>query len=154
MDMAKMFTAAEAARETGASRTTIMRKLNANEFPQAIKGKDGWRIPLEDLLAAGLNPGRTPPDHEPVREHDQVEDVQVLRLSHEVELLRVQLAAAQQIAAEKDRVIETQAQALRALEAPQNWKVPAPESAQTTPPPPQSTTRPTLRSGLRGLLGF
>ncbi|WP_156150505.1 helix-turn-helix domain-containing protein [Gordonia sihwensis] len=151
--MSKLFSAAEAARETGVSRTTIMRKLAAGEFAQATKDDDGWRIPLDDLLAAGLNPGRPSP---PVRGHDQSEVRTVSELSHQVELLRVQLAAAQQLAAEKDRlaaekdrVIETQAHALRALEAPRTEHVPAPEPPQARPAQPL-----TRRSGLRGLLGF
>jgi len=160
--MSKLFSAAEAARETGVSRTTIMRKLAAGEFEQATKDDDGWRIPLDDLLAAGLNPGRPSP---PVRGHDQSEVRTVSELSHQVELLRVQLAAAQQLAvekdrlaAEKDRVIETQAQALRALEA-----APSPPAQPSTAPPveserqvstPEPAAQPARRGGLLGLLGL
>lgn len=150
--MSKLFSAAEAARETGVSRTTIMRKLAAGEFAQAKKDDDGWRIPLEDLLAAGLNPGRTAP---PVRGHDQFEERTATDLSYEVELLRVKLAAAQQLAAEKDRVIEAQAHALRALEAAAPSAV-QPESVasdtQVSMPVPED--RPARRGGILGLLGF
>lgn len=150
-----MFSAAEAARETGVSRTTIMRKLGLGEFPQATKDDDGWHIPLADLLAAGLSPGRPSP---PVRGQEQSDVQTVAELSHQVELLRVQLAAAQQIAAEKDRVIETQAQALRALEA-----APSPPAQPSTAPPveperqvstPAPAAQPARRGGLLGLLGF
>jgi len=158
----KMFSAAEAARETGVSRTTIMRKLGLGEFPQATKDDDGWHIPLADLLAAGLSPGRPSP---PVRGQEQSEGQTVAELSHQVELLRVQLAAAQQLAvekdrlaAEKDRVIETQAQALRALEAApsppaQPSTVPLVESERqvSTPAP---AAQPARRGGLLGLLGL
>lgn len=158
----KLFSAAEAARETGVSRTTIMRKLGLGEFPQATKDDDGWHIPLADLLAVGLTPGRPSP---PVRRQDHSEVQTVAELSHQVELLRVQLAAAQQLAvekdrlaAEKDRVIETQAQALRALEV-----APSPPAQPTTAPPvepepqvsaPAPAAPPARRGGLLGLLGF
>lgn len=138
-----------------------MRKLAAGEFSQATKDDDGWRIPLEDLLAAGLTPGRTSP---PVRGHDQSEVRTVSELSHQVELLRVQLAAAQQLAVEKDRlsaakdrVIEAQAYALRALEAAPNTTSPTTTSVESEA---QASTQVSeepqhaRRGGLLGLLGF
>lgn len=146
-----MFSAAEAARETGVSRTTIMRKLGLGEFPQATKDDDGWHIPLADLLAAGLSPGRPSP---PVRGQEQSDVQTVAELSHQVELLRVQLAAAQQIAAEKDRVIETQAQALRALEAGPSRPAPPSTAPLAETERQLSTQEPKRRSGLLGLLGL
>ena len=58
-------TLSEAAEACGVSRSTIRRKHEAGEFPNAYKaGPDNaWRIPVTDLLGAGLKPGRpSPPD--------------------------------------------------------------------------------------------
>lgn len=54
------WTVAQAARECGVSPDTIRRRLKADAFPNADRsGKQGaWRIPVEDLIAAGLTPGK------------------------------------------------------------------------------------------------
>src|SRR4029450_12717096 len=65
-------TIAEAARTCGVSASTIRRYLAAGRFPTAhqqpspIPGQRGlWRIPTQDLLAAGLRPGQARlPDQE------------------------------------------------------------------------------------------
>lgn len=54
------WTVAQAARECGVSADTIRRRLKADAFPNADRsGKQGaWRIPVEDLIGAGLTPGK------------------------------------------------------------------------------------------------
>lgn len=120
--MSKVFSAAEAARETGVSRTTITRMLKRGEFPQATKDDDGWHIPLADLLASGLTPGLYTPDQAPDRDHArahvQEHDQGMTALQHEVELLRLRLESAQRLADERERTIEHLSMALRAIEAP------------------------------------
>lgn len=50
----EVVTAAEAARRTKRGRATIQRYLEARRFPGAVKGPQGWQIPLQDLIDAGL----------------------------------------------------------------------------------------------------
>lgn len=51
------WTISEVVERTGASRSTIRRYRDANKFPHAYKDTAGvWRVPIEDLLAAGLKP--------------------------------------------------------------------------------------------------
>ena len=48
-------TVSEAARACSVDRRTIGRRLRADAFPNAHKLEDGtWRIPVPDLIAAGL----------------------------------------------------------------------------------------------------
>jgi len=56
----------QAARECGVSPATIRRRLKDGSLPNAAQGARGaWSIPVTDLIAAGLNPGKpSPPDHE------------------------------------------------------------------------------------------
>lgn len=58
-------TLTQAADACGVSRSTIKRKHKSGEFPNASQSADGvWAIPIPDLFAAGLNPGRpSPPDN-------------------------------------------------------------------------------------------
>lgn len=55
----------QAARECGVSPATIRRRLKDGSLPNAAQGARGaWSIPVTDLIAAGLNPGKpSPPDH-------------------------------------------------------------------------------------------
>ena len=57
-------TLSEAAGQCGVSRSTIRRKHESGAFPSAFKdGEGAWRVPVTDLIAAGLTPGRpSPPD--------------------------------------------------------------------------------------------
>jgi excisionase family DNA binding protein len=52
--MAHMFTIAEAATACGVSKRTIRRKIEKKDLENAFQdSKKRWKIPLEDLLAAG-----------------------------------------------------------------------------------------------------
>lgn len=55
----------QAARECGVSVATIRRRIKDGSLPNAVQGARGaWTIPVTDLIAAGLNPGKpSPPDH-------------------------------------------------------------------------------------------
>lgn len=55
---------ATAAAECGVSKSTIKRRLTRGDLPNATKDAHGrWQVPLTDLIAAGLRPGRpSPPD--------------------------------------------------------------------------------------------
>ena len=71
MSLGHEFTQAEAATQCGVSQITIRRKREAGQFPNAHKAdsRGTWVIPIADLLAAGLNPGKpTPPDPQPSSE--------------------------------------------------------------------------------------
>ena len=118
-------TLSEAASACGVSRSTIRRKHESGTFPGAWKDAEGaWRVPVEDLLAAGLRPGRpSPPDaaSEPV-ELPQSATVSV-PLS-EWDALRARAAAAEARAAaaetriaDLDRALATAELALRAITA-------------------------------------
>lgn len=62
------FTVGEVVERCGVSKSTVKRRLRDGAFPNATQDdptnpQSPWRIPIEDLLAAGLNPGRpTPPE--------------------------------------------------------------------------------------------
>ena len=109
----------EAAAACGVGRSTIRRRLDASVFPTAFRldGPDGpgsgeWRIPLSDLRAAGLIGEQS----EPVREqaHDiSADEVEHLRCELAIEVERREGLEA--LLAERERVVETQALALRAF---------------------------------------
>lgn len=48
-----------AATECGVSVSTIKRRLREGKFPNAVQGAGGaWTIPVQDLIGAGLTPGK------------------------------------------------------------------------------------------------
>lgn len=150
------WTLSEAARRTGTSRATLLRRIEAGKLPGATKTDNGWSIGVEDLLAAGFHPDRpSPPEnfHSPVHEHVQPPNGaahRIAELERDLSIARTQQAAAEQVAAERERTIEAQAMALRILEA----KQPSTESSQEILGPRKDSTprtTPALRS-LRGML--
>jgi Helix-turn-helix domain len=156
-------TIAEAARLGGVSVSTIRRYLAAGRFPTArqqsssVPGQRGpWRIPTQDLLAAGLRPrqARTP-DHggkdEPSSRRTAGEPVndRVRDLEHALELERTRRQAAEDLAAERARTIQTLESALAALQAQR--AAPAPATTTPSPAPPSDATDtagPALRPGM------
>ncbi|WP_211298979.1 helix-turn-helix transcriptional regulator, partial [Kineococcus rhizosphaerae] len=63
-----LLTVAETVAETGASESTIRRRLREKAFPGAVRETGGgWRVPREDLVAAGLLTG-SPVEGEAVEE--------------------------------------------------------------------------------------
>lgn len=133
----KTFTAKELADETDVSRATITRWLHAGRFPGAEKTDDGWRIPLDAVIAAGLHPGQSKPEEpeiKPARKlggdvmkidrvevlEKQVDELErtVVDREHRIALLQVQLAAAEQLAEERSSMLSTLTMALRQIEPP------------------------------------
>jgi hypothetical protein len=149
------WSAAEAAKRCGVGRATIQRRLDAGQIPGATKTEQGWSIPLEGLLAAGFTPDRpSPPEdaREHVRapvEHDHLA-ARVRELEQQLADAHAARAHAEQIAAERDRVIEAQAAHLRMLTAGPVVAAPAPTQE---PPPPRPTLVPDPPAPRRGFLG-
>jgi transcriptional regulator with XRE-family HTH domain len=123
-------TIAEAAGVCGVSTSTIRRYLRAGRFPSARRapspapGQPGqWRIPTQDLLDAGLDPGRPAPpgqvdDHQATGEPADAWEVRdrVAALEHALELERTRRQAAELLAAERARTISALEAALGALQ--------------------------------------
>ena len=129
---------------------------------------------MEGLIDAGFTPDRpSPPD--PVHEPDRVTSEQVRAADHlaqrvrdleqrlvakeiEIERERSGRVSAQQLAAEKDKVIEVQANALRMLTVgqsdtrPTTTPVPAPSVPENVPQ--RETPRPGPISRLAGRFGL
>jgi hypothetical protein len=147
-------TIAEAARLCGVSASTIRRYLAAGRFPGAhqqpspIPGQRGlWRIPTQDLLAAGLRPGQARlPDQEQNNEPssgqtaDQPVADRVRELEHSLELERTRRRAAEDLAAERAHTIQTLEGALAALHAHHAGPAPNPDRATPPPAPPSGAT--------------
>jgi hypothetical protein len=158
-------TIAEAAGLCGVSASTIRRYLAAGRFPTAhqepgpIPGQRGrWRIPTQDLLAAGLRPRQA---HRPDqaqqngplsgRTAGQSVDDRVRELEHALELERTRRRAAEDLAAERAHTIQTLEAALAALHAQHAAPAPNPDRATPPPAPPSDagyTAGPALRPGI------
>jgi excisionase family DNA binding protein len=147
-------TIAEAARLCGVSASTIRRYLAAGRFPAAYQqpnstaGQRGlWRIPTQDLLAAGLRPGQAlipiqEEENEPSsrRTAGQPGADRVRELEHALELERTRRRAAEDLAAERAHTIQTLEGALRALQAHHTGPAPNPGRAAPVPAPPSDAT--------------
>jgi hypothetical protein len=113
------FTVSEAALACQVDRRTIRRRLEASSFPNAHKLENGrWRIPVVDLIAAGLKPNAPTAAVEIIG--STTVDV-VAELQAQLAELQAQLADALKRAAEAEaraeecgRVIDAQTVALRA----------------------------------------
>lgn len=135
-------TLAEAVTATQTSESTIKRRLRAGAFPNAARDADGkWMIPLGDLSAAGLRPGRmAKPDPKQSVGDLAAENAELRQqLAAENAELRQRLAVAEALASERNRIIEVQQQMLRMLEA---RPAPAPDPAAAAPPPPPAASPP------------
>jgi hypothetical protein len=88
----------------GVSRDTIKRRLTDGHFQSATKNEAGrWIIPLDDLLASDLRPGKPAgPDVEVVEDEEDVID------------LRMQLAVAKSELASAERVKRAEVEAATA----------------------------------------
>lgn len=119
---------AQAAKACGVSESTIRRKRPDLLAAGATQDSRGWRIPIPALVELGLMDRTTPPDtpetpsfvvQEAVMEPPVQSPLEPL-----VEALREKLAAAEQraavaeaVSAERERIIEAQAQTLRMITA-------------------------------------
>jgi hypothetical protein len=138
----------------GVSTSTIRRYLSAGRFPGAqqqpspIPSRRGaWRIPTKELLAADLRPPQARrPDKEQKnqpssrRTAGQPVDDRVRELEHALELERIRRRAAEDLAAERARTIQTLEGALRALQAHRAAPAPNPDRAAPSPAPPSDAT--------------
>lgn len=140
------WSAARAARETGAARSTILEALKSGRL-EGSKDDDGhWQITPEALGAAGFTPGKpTPPDPVPVLE-DRDDDAARLRLElaevrAESRVLTVRLEAERRIleAVERERDLYR-----RMLEQGESSQTPpeSPQAAEQDTPIPSHTPDP------------
>lgn len=118
------WTLTEAAEHCSVSRSTIRRYRESGKFPNAEKLGGQWMIPVTDLIAAGLKPGKPalPEDvlteqaqHSHTKENEHDRELAELRAQLRVE--QAQRKAAEQIAAERERALEDMRRAMRMLEA-------------------------------------
>lgn len=106
---ARNVTLTEAAALTGVSRVTIRRYLDKGLFPNAFRTEDGshrklpWRLPITDLLAAGL----TIQDKKPGPSAREV--------APDLADLKAQLAAERAVSTERAKFIEALQEHLRDL---------------------------------------
>lgn len=129
------FSVVQAALRTGKARSTIQRYLKKGAFPNARRDPDGtWQIPIGDLLGAGFKVDAPTPADEMDHGHAPGTAERVAALEAQLAQALARATAAEQVAAERERTIEVQANALRML------------TAGTMPPP-----APAQRQ--RGLLG-
>ncbi|QDP09784.1 hypothetical protein FNU77_08680 [Prescottella equi] len=112
----QVVSASGAARLLKIGRSTIQRRLADGSLPSAVKGTDGWEIPVEELLSAKIGPspgraGRTAASERRgalarpaccqavCNPHPLDHELRASRLHAEVELVR--RAAAEQLATER-----------------------------------------------------
>ncbi|MGP4992306.1 hypothetical protein, partial [Glutamicibacter ardleyensis] len=71
--MRPSWTINRAAQECGVSPSTIKRRLREGKFPNAVQGAGGaWTIPVQDLVLAGLKPGKpAPPEQKTDLDHSE-----------------------------------------------------------------------------------
>ena len=128
-------------------RRTIMRRLEAGTLPNARRGAAGeWRIPVTDLIAAGLKPSPHGSADKQLRpdeagqvqrrndmKADAIDSIALNEMAAEVADWRRRAEVAEAIAAERGHALEDARLALRALTAGENHAGPV-ESGLRTPP--------------------
>lgn len=143
---------AEAAKACGVSESTIRRRRPELLAAGATQTPKGWAIPVPVLVQLGLMDRRTAPDapapsdslQRPRQEAlttpatQSLSDTLLEALREKLADAEKRAAVAEAIAAERERIIAVQAQALRMLEAPrkatQEQPAPAQEPAQAAAP--------------------
>lgn len=158
------WSAAEAARRCGVGRATIARALEDGRIAGAEKTDQGWEIPVESLIAAGLRPTAPPvpktPGQVPVTAGDRHDDrtptngqgdpdlrAQIASLTQNLEQERTRRAQAeqatghaQQLADDRARHIEHLATAMRLIETSTTPATDTPTQPLETPPEPGRST--------------
>jgi hypothetical protein len=142
---------AEAAKACGVSVSTLRRKRPELSAHGAAQTANGWRIPVTALIALGLMDRTTDTRHE--SQHDTPMTPTTTppadALIAQLDALRTALADAERraavaeaVATERERTIQTQAMALRMLEASKAPATPTPtaptEPAEPAPPAPSN----------------
>ena len=123
-------TTAQAAKACGISRPSMARRIKKGHFPGATQDVNGaWSIPVPDLLAAGLNPGKpTAAPAEQAREQgeqateqvsahppEQGEQVMTITVTEYIDL-RTRADRYEAIATERGTALEDLRRMTRALE--------------------------------------
>jgi hypothetical protein len=110
-------TISEAATICEVRRRSIRRRHQAGDFPHAFRDADGaWRIPLNDLVTAGLEPHQVEDPEEP--RIVSAASSQIERLRTEVAVLRERVRALEIIARERGERVSDLRTVLRMLPAP------------------------------------
>jgi hypothetical protein len=129
---------AEAAKACGVSVSTLRRKRPELEANGAAQTAKGWSIPITALIALGLMDRTTGSRHD--GQHDTPMTPTMAppndALTAQLDALRTALADAERraavaeaVAAERERMIQTQAMALRMLEASKTPPAPLPTAS-------------------------
>lgn len=115
-DSRPTFTLSEAARSCGVSRSTLRRRHENGDFSGAYKDAEGaWRIPIQDLIGVGLNPGRpSPPDAVSAPSEHVHQDTMTMPVS-EWNALTERLAVAERERAVAEARLDERAQVVEAL---------------------------------------
>ena len=137
-------------KRTGVSRTTLLRRIEAGKIPGAIKTDEGWSIGIEDLIGAGIIPDRpSPPEGAHGHGRPDFDHVQrIADLERELAVAHAQRAAAEQVAVERERIIQSQAVTLLILQSkpvddrPSAVADAAPEAEHHPPAGPSAERRP------------
>lgn len=148
------WTISRAADECGVSRDTIKRHRAAGDFPNATQNSRGhWSIPIDDLIAAGLQPGKPrtgadvhqgkPPVHQgsaPVQSSDapgartSAAPDEAAELRTQIELLQVRLDAESRLRIAAEQNAADLRTSLRMLESgPSANPAPAPGRVDNAP---------------------
>lgn len=140
---------AEAAKACGVSVSTLRRKRPELLAHGAAQTANGWRIPVTALIALGLMGRTTDAHHEGRHDTHVAPDMTPTAtppgdaLTGELDALRAKLADAEQraavaeaVAAERERIIQAQAMALRMLESSKAPAETPPDTPADTPTPP------------------
>lgn len=145
---------AEAAKACGVSVSTVRRKRDELREHGAAETASGWQIPVTALIAVGLMtrtteaPAAATPDDALKGELDALR-LQLAEAQLRAAVAEERAAGAQALVAAHERIIETQAIALRMLEkgsstAEQASPLESPAEGQLRPPAPQSAPTPDI----------
>jgi len=139
-------------------RATLLRRIEAGQLPGATLIDNVWSIGVEDLLAAGLHPGRGTPVREDARgaSKDLPEPEYVRRiaeLERDLAIERTKRAAAEQIAADRGEHIIDLRRSFLMLEAGRPAPSAEPVGVVQLPAEPVGVVQPQLQLKLRPSTG-
>lgn len=115
--MTVVWTLSEASGHCHVSKRTLMRRIDQLTKHGAYRDDAGvWRVTPDALRAAGFTPGKpSAPDTPRDTASSSADNAELSQLRAELEQWRRRAEIAEAIAAERERVIETQAASLRML---------------------------------------
>lgn len=138
------WTISEAAQQCEVSRSTIRRYRDQGKFPNAEKTLEGWVIPVNDLISAGLKPGKPKAGDDVLTEQGQPDTSiaqELIELRAALKIEQAHRQAAELIAAEREQALKDMRQAMRMIEAAPAQTF-APDSAQKATPHANDEPRP------------